>query len=105
MINYLTRGRSGKKPHPHNCTIKSVPTDEVVVSGLALTPSDIARMANDGIAVSVPNAEAFTYDNSEGWDIPPEFARDADRNQLWEMSKSARARILMARHKDKSKFE
>lgn len=75
-----------------------------VQSGLSLTPSDIERMANQGIAVSTPAAEQFTYDNDDSWDVPPEYSRDADRNSIWELSQVSKQRILNARRRDKARF-
>ena len=76
-----------------------------VSDGLSLRPRDIERLARDGIAVSTPNANQFTYDSDgRSWDMPPELARDADRNTMWEMSQRSKNRILNARRKDKAKF-
>ena len=86
------------------CRPALLPHETVVQSGLALTPSDIERMANQGIAVSTPAADQFTYDNSDTWEVPPELARDADRNTIWEISQVSKQRILDARRRDKARF-
>ena len=103
--NVLTRGRGGKCPSPRNCECKKHLNDDPVQNGLAITPSEIARLANQGVAVSVPAADQFFHDNSQGWDIPIEFKRNTDRNEVWETSHLARKRIIQARKNDKSKFE
>ena len=75
-------------------------TDDVVVSGLAITPSDIERLALNGTPVSIPNANSF-YSVDTGFEVPPELKVDADRNSLWEISQLAKARILKARRREK----
>lgn len=84
----------------YRVTIKRNETDEPVISGLAITPSDIERLARQGIPVSVPNANAF-YSIDSGLSVPPELRVDADRNTLWEKSREAKARILNARRREK----
>lgn len=86
------------------CHPTLLPHEKIVQSGLALTPSDIERMANQGIAVSTPAAEQFTYDNSDSWDVPLEYSRDADRNSIWELSQISKQRILNARRRDKARY-
>ena len=61
MFNYLTRGRSGERSSPKTFTAKRLPTEAIVARGLAMTPSDIERLAKQGIAVSTPAADAFPY--------------------------------------------
>lgn len=74
-------------------------TEDVVISGLAITPSDIERLALYGTPVSLPNAKNF-YSVDTGFDVPPELKVDADRNTLWETSHLAKARILRARRRE-----
>lgn len=78
-----------------------------VQSGLSLSPSDIERLANKGIAVSTPSADMFTFDSdgSSGFEIRPEYLRDADRNSMWELSKRAKSNILNARRRDNDKYK
>ena len=77
-----------------------VDTEDVVISGLAITPSDIERLALNGTPVSLPNADSF-YSLDTGFEVPPELKVDADRNSLWETSHLAKARILRARRREK----
>lgn len=93
----LSRINKNEIYHRVNC--KRCDTDDVVVSGLAVTPSDIERLARNGIPVSVPNANSF-YTIDSGRDVPPELKVDADRNSLWEASQAAKARILKARKRE-----
>ncbi|WGL30859.1 hypothetical protein [Dipodfec virus UOA04_Rod_391] len=74
---------------------------QVVKKGLALTPADIKRYTDKGIAVSTQNAEPV-YDGSEkrsDFTLDPIYARDTDRNTLWEASRVSRAKILAAKDK------
>ena len=89
---------------PITCCPRLKPHESPVQSGLSLSPSDIERMANQGIAVSTPAADQFTYDNNDSWDVPPEYLRDSDRNTMWEMSQISKQRILQARKRDKARF-
>ena len=84
----------------HRVSVKRSPSDDVVVSGLAITPSDIERLSRNGIPVSVPNADSF-YSVDSGLEVPPELRVDADRNTLWELSQSSRHRIMKARRREK----
>lgn len=69
--------------------------------GLALTPMDIKKLTDKGIAVSLPNAQNF-LSPSEGssWNVEPEFRRDATMASVWEIEKLAQKRIMQARKKD-----
>lgn len=84
----------------HRVSVKRSPSDDVVVSGLAITPSDIERLARNGVPVSVPNADSF-YSVDSGLEVPPELRVDADRNSLWELSQAAKRRIMQARRREK----
>jgi hypothetical protein len=43
----------------HRVVIARSSSDEPVISGLSVTPSDIERLARQGVPVSVPNANSF----------------------------------------------
>lgn len=76
-----------------------------VQSGLSMTPSDIERLAKQGIAVSTPNASQFFNDDSgESWNVDPIYLRDSDRNTMWETSQLAKAKIATANRRDKQKY-
>lgn len=79
--------------------------DDPVVSGLSITPSDIERLARQGVPVSVPSANQFLpADNQIGWDVPPEFQRDMDRNSAWELQESTRLKLLNRVKHDKKLY-
>lgn len=84
---------------------KLLPSETPVQGGLSLSPSDIERLSQQGIAVSTPAADSFFSDNSgDNWTVSPEYMKNSDRNSLWELSKSSRERILSARRRDIEKF-
>lgn len=79
--------------------------DDPVVSGLSITPSDIERLARQGVPVSVPSANQFLpADTQIGWDVPPEFQRDMDRNSAWELQESTRLKLLNRVKHDKKLY-
>lgn len=100
----LTRGRADQYPKPRVCVCRRKEGESPVIKGLSMTPSDIERLARQGIAVSTPAADSFRYDNSDGWSVDPVYLRDADRNSLWELSKISKDRILQARQRDKNRY-
>lgn len=83
----------------HRVSCKRTIYDDPVQSGLAITPSDIERLARQGIPVSVPNANSFMMLDS-GLEVPPELKVDADRNSLWEASQASKRRIMAARRRE-----
>lgn len=101
-MGLLVRGRAFFSPKLQKA--KRLSHEKAVQSGLAITPSDIERLAQQGVAVSVPNADSFIYNNEVGWDVDPVYSRDSDRNSMWEASQKAKARIMRARKKDAELF-
>jgi hypothetical protein len=43
----------------HRVSCRRKACEDVVISGLSITPSDIERLARQGVPVSVPNASSF----------------------------------------------
>lgn len=84
----------------HRISCRRAPCEDVVISGLSITPSDIERLARQGVPVSVPNASSF-FSVDSGLEVPPELRVDADRNTLWELSQSSKRRIMQARRREK----
>lgn len=79
--------------------------DDAVQSGLSVTPSDISRLAAQGIAVNTANASMFSFDSNPSYTLQPEDRRDADRNSMWELSQRARQKLLKVRRTDKAKYQ
>lgn len=101
-MSLLFRGHRSALPW---CKPKAANNAEIVVPNLAITPSQIAQMTRQGIAVSTPNAESFIYENCSGWDIEPVYQRYYDRNTAWETSNNARIRLANANKKDRELFK
>lgn len=102
MPNILSRRPDWRAINCH--PVRSL-NDDPVQNGLSLRPSDIERLASQGIAVSTPAADQFLYDtNQNAVSLDPEYTREADRNSMWEMSQRARTRISKARIKDKQTY-
>lgn len=78
--------------------------DDVVGQNLAVTPSDIARLTKQGIAVNTANASMFSFDANPSDGLQPEMRADADRNMMWELSQRARQKLLKVRRTDKAKY-
>lgn len=100
----LIRGRKGYSAPKVTCPKRKI-GEASVVRGLAMTPSDIERLAKQGIAVSTPAADQFHYDpEANGWNVDVNYMRDSDRNFVWETSQVSKQRILNARRRSKEMF-
>ena len=97
-MKVLSRINKDEVYHRTRCVRR--PLEEAVISGLSITPSDIERLARQGVPVSVPNASSF-FSIDSGANVPPELRVDADRNSLWELSQQSKARIMKARKREK----
>lgn len=101
----LVRGRNGVRFLDVTCHPVRSLGESPVVNDLAYTPSDIERLARNGTPVSVPNSSNFLpSDPSEGWNVPPEFKTDMDRNTAWESEQAARSKIMSAYTRDKKLY-
>ena len=77
-----------------------------VVPGLAVTPSQMARMTAQGIPISSQLAENFVDGTSNpSFDIPIEQRRGIDVVQVWEAQKDARLKIINAHKADKQMYD
>lgn len=86
-----------------SCPLRSS-NDDVVQSNLAVTPSDIARLTAQGIAVNTANSSMFSFDSNPSESLPPELRADADRNSMWELSQRSKHKLLRVRRTDKAKY-
>lgn len=73
--------------------------------GLALTPAQIAKMSEQGIPITTQMSDQF-FDGTlnPSFDIPLEEQRGVDINDVWNASKTAKARIIDAHKKDKELY-
>lgn len=78
---------------------------EKTVSGLALTPSQISKMSEKGLAVSAQISQTFVDGVSNpSFDIPVEERRGVDPVDVWDASQTSRKRIIDAHKKDKQLY-
>lgn len=78
--------------------------DDVVGQNLSVTPSDIARLTQQGIAVNTANSSMFSFDANPSDGLQPEMRADADRNMMWELSQRSKQKLLKVRRTDKAKY-
>lgn len=87
-----------------NCAPVRNENDDVVGQNLAVSPSDIARLTKQGIAVNTANASMFSFDANPSEGLQPEMRADADRNMMWELSQRAKQKLLKVRRTDKARY-
>lgn len=95
MLKHLTNKRSCM------CDCKRHVDDLPVKNGLAITPSEMARLASQGIPISSGNLPFVDGDKNPSWDILPENVRGVDVAELWTLQQEARMRIKMAHKRDR----
>lgn len=98
MNKILSRRRDWKDTHC-DCSYKFY--DTVVQSGLSLTPSQVRKLTEKGIAVSTPNAnQEGLYDSSSDlsdYSLDSFYERGITREELWERAQVAKTKILNSR--------
>lgn len=87
-----------------NCAPTRCSNDDPVCQNLAVTPADISRLTQQGIAVNTANASMFSFDSNPSDGLQPEMRADADRNSMWELSQRAKQKLLKVRRTDKAKY-
>lgn len=78
----------------HVYTPKSVCTIEVIPN-LAITPSKMAELVDQGIPVSSSMLSGMAYDgvDNPSWDIPIDQKRGVDIAEVWQVQKTSRKNI------------
>lgn len=92
--------------NPILCEIDSELDREFTVSGLAITPAQVAEMSNKGISVSIPNLDFMDSDGApkNDYNISPMFQRGMTREQLWQLQRQARQNVMRAQRVDKLQY-
>lgn len=85
----------GNVPRPYFCP------QTKVVQGLAVTPSEVAKLASKGIAVSSGNAGLSFVEGVTDPVLGIENMRGVDAADVWSASKDAQAKLVGAHRKDK----
>lgn len=72
--------------------------ETLVESGLAYTPADMQRMAQQGVAINSMNMEGSYYyePQSKSWDIPISERRGIDPADIWNAQMDARNKLRSA---------
>lgn len=87
------------------CKCKSLPSDEKVVPNLAITPSQMAKMVENGQAVTSQfQRDFFDGENNPSWEVPVDRMRGVDIVETWEEQKSARKHINDHRVANEKKY-
>lgn len=82
--------------HPF-CTAKRKTGEQIVQSGLALTPADVLRAAEQGIPVSSSSSSNFIDGQpNPSWDIPLDEQRGIDIGHLWQEQMNAKKKFRAA---------
>lgn len=71
--------------------------ETIVQNGLAVTPSDVLRMAEQGIPASAQmNSQMIDGHSGSDWNVPLEERRGVDIAQMWQESRDIRAKFRKA---------
>ena len=96
------------KPFSNPCINEVIPEvdKEMTVSGLAITPAQVADMSKRGISVSIPNLDFMDTDGAPKHDysVSAMFQRGMTREQLWQLQRQARNNVMHAQIVDKLQF-
>lgn len=79
--------------------------DIPVKGGLSVTPSEMMRMASQGIPISNANLPFVDGDKNPSWNIPAENVRGIDVAELWTLQQDSKAKIVKAHLSDVTKFD
>lgn len=96
MLKHLTNKRTCM------CVCNRKIDDLPVKNGLAITPSEMARLASQGIPITSGNLPFVDGDKYPSWDVLPENVRGVDVAELWTMQQEARSRIKAAHRRDRA---
>lgn len=98
-MNKILSRRFDWKDTQCDCSYKAY--DTVVQSGLSLTPAQVRKLSEKGIAVSTPNAnQEGLYDSSSDlsdYSLDSFYERGITREELWERAQVAKTKILNSR--------
>lgn len=87
------------------CHCKRTKDDIPVKGGLSITPSEMYRMASQGIPVSNANLPFIEGDENPSWNIPAERMRGIDVAELWQLQQDSRAKVVRAHLTDVANYD
>lgn len=77
-----------------------------VKNGLAVTPSEMMKLAERGIPVSAQSFGVFNDGESNpSWDIPLDRQRGVDAATLWQNEKDIKQKLRQAHAADRQKYD
>lgn len=86
-----------KKIRRNFTSCKRLRGEAVVQNGLAVTPSQVLKMAESGIPASAQmNSRMIDGHTGSDWNIPLEERRGVDIAQMWQESQNVRAKFRKA---------
>lgn len=85
----------GKSPRP--CFIQETP----VVQGLAVTPSEVAKLTERGVAVSTGNSSLGYSEGVQDPALTVDMMRGVDINDVWQAEQDSRSKLVGAYKRDK----
>lgn len=79
--------------------------DAPVKNGLAITPAEMLKMADHGLAISSQSHDLFfDGDNAKDWTLGIERRRGVDMADVWEAQKASRQKIATAHNNDRQMY-
>lgn len=81
--------------------------DELPVKdGLAITPSDMFRMQQQGLPISTANSAAgYRGEKNPSWDVELDRVRGVDAADLWQASKTIHEKVRQAHNNDRKLYD
>lgn len=88
------------------CKIQRKPDELPVKDGLAITPSDMFRMQQQGLPISTANsASQYTGEKNPSWDIELDRLRGVDVADMWQASKTIHEKVRQAHNNDRKLYD
>lgn len=75
-----------------------------VIPNQAVTPTEMLKMAEQGIPISMQNAPITEKAPEPSWDIAPENRKNVDAAELWQMQQNVRKKVKEAHKRDRARY-
>lgn len=80
--------------------------EPIVQNNLAVTPEQLAEMTAKGIPISTNNLSGgFEETTTSGHDVPMEFQRGVDLNDVWNAKETAKKKARKLKFEEPSKVD
>lgn len=87
------------------CRCKRTVDDVPVKGGLSITPSEMYRLASQGVPVTNANLPFLDGDTNPSWNIPADRVRGIDVAELWQLQQDSKGKIVRAHLQDRANYE